>query len=850
MLFLSEEERNLQRRKLAAAMEGDREQEARHLVQLMPDFAMGWMLLGAASTDPAESLAALWKALSLEPFRASHYLNLADHLTESDPADALAKELRALALWKLALSQEVDKLLGKHFETIMGAEAWEPESYEVLAEAQERENAKWPRPAAIRARLRPYYLLNKLQQQALDAMEPSTLREILNAREECEPLFRNALRQWARSDNLVDDETVSRLVVILGEISGPDFAEELMEVINWGDMKMFVHIQWSLQRLAQRHPAPVLEVFRKLAAGDLVARAAIAEQLVVMNPVIGDVEVLTSVLDGFDNFVRESGAPFVISAVVSALRDRGETSQARSLAERYMPGLNRKGREIVRGSLAGDYVPMLKKMGLLDLTLDDICVGGALMGDEEEEVLEEDELEEEVDLAPPPKPGRNEPCWCGSGKKYKKCHLAEDEKAAREKEAPFPPDAPQSLHRIVSDKLFKAATSPEHESDLRRAKKMYFGESGEIHADEDEMDGFVQWLLYDFRDSATRSTVIETYLRIHANIPPAERSLLESLRDARFGLFEVLRVEPGSGVEIRDIFGGDPIFIHDISSSHEMHRWDCLLARPQFYQGRWIFAGNGTLVPRNLLQNLREFIERESLAARQSPADFVRANSHQLHRVVRKLYDRQLSGLRLVNNEGEEVSFGKAEYTVSDPAALLAKLRAVEELEEGKPDASGNPWFTWIQPMGEEHRPLGHLEIEGGTLRLEAMSRTRLATLRGLAEAHAGELIRHRGDHYTSVDEIKERVRRGETSPETTAPPSPEVQAALAAVLAKHYENWVDEKLPALGGKTARQAMRSKTGRQSVIDLLRMMENSEQRKKNEPVYDFNIIRRQLGLPEE
>ncbi len=26
-------------------------------------------------------------------------------------------------------------------------------------------------------------------------------------------------------------------------------------------------------------------------------------------------------------------------------------------------------------------------------------------------------------LAPLPKPGRNEPCWCGSGKKYKKCHL-------------------------------------------------------------------------------------------------------------------------------------------------------------------------------------------------------------------------------------------------------------------------------------------------------------------------------------------------------------------------------------------------------------------------------------------
>ncbi|MBI3925367.1 MAG: SEC-C domain-containing protein [Armatimonadetes bacterium] len=25
-----------------------------------------------------------------------------------------------------------------------------------------------------------------------------------------------------------------------------------------------------------------------------------------------------------------------------------------------------------------------------------------------------------------PKLGRNEPCWCGSGKKYKNCHLGKD----------------------------------------------------------------------------------------------------------------------------------------------------------------------------------------------------------------------------------------------------------------------------------------------------------------------------------------------------------------------------------------------------------------------------------------
>ena len=25
-----------------------------------------------------------------------------------------------------------------------------------------------------------------------------------------------------------------------------------------------------------------------------------------------------------------------------------------------------------------------------------------------------------------PKLGRNDPCWCGSGKKYKKCHMESD----------------------------------------------------------------------------------------------------------------------------------------------------------------------------------------------------------------------------------------------------------------------------------------------------------------------------------------------------------------------------------------------------------------------------------------
>ena len=41
-----------------------------------------------------------------------------------------------------------------------------------------------------------------------------------------------------------------------------------------------------------------------------------------------------------------------------------------------------------------------------------------------------------------PNLGRNDPCHCGSGKKYKQCHLVADEAAAREERAKAVESAP------------------------------------------------------------------------------------------------------------------------------------------------------------------------------------------------------------------------------------------------------------------------------------------------------------------------------------------------------------------------------------------------------------------------
>jgi len=42
-------------------------------------------------------------------------------------------------------------------------------------------------------------------------------------------------------------------------------------------------------------------------------------------------------------------------------------------------------------------------------------------------------VKKKQEITPEVTPGRNDPCWCGSGKKYKKCHLPEAEKKSSEK---------------------------------------------------------------------------------------------------------------------------------------------------------------------------------------------------------------------------------------------------------------------------------------------------------------------------------------------------------------------------------------------------------------------------------
>ena len=74
-------------------------------------------------------------------------------------------------------------------------------------------------------------------------------------------------------------------------------------------------------------------------------------------------------------------------------------------------------------------------------------------------------------------------------------------------------------------------------------------------------------------------------------------------------------------------------------------------------------------------------------------------------------------------------------------------------------------------------------------------------------------------------------------------------RAMLASMMQKHMSAWPDNAIPALGGKTPREAVATKAGREKVLDLIKDMENGEatQKRAGELFIDLGPLRKELGI---
>jgi hypothetical protein len=183
-----------------------------------------------------------------------------------------------------------------------------------------------------------------------------------------------------------------------------------------------------------------------------------------------------------------------------------------------------------------------------------------------------------------PELGRNDPCWCGSGKKYKNCHMHGDELAASR----------VLTRRNLVEQIQGYALEPEFESDFMSAYEFLFGRKFESLHDEAEMLDLQRALDYFVHDyplpDGTR--VIDRFAAEHGKRLSAEkRTLIEDWRHSRLTAFEVIAVEREVGMRLRDLVSGEEFDVQERLGTRDLSRWEIVVTRLMPSQDHYEIGG-------------------------------------------------------------------------------------------------------------------------------------------------------------------------------------------------------------------------------------------------------------------
>jgi len=173
-----------------------------------------------------------------------------------------------------------------------------------------------------------------------------------------------------------------------------------------------------------------------------------------------------------------------------------------------------------------------------------------------------------------PKAGRNDPCPCGSGKKYKRCCLDRDRSGpatTREERA----SALAALTHFAEEVL-----GPEEDA----AHQEFYGR-WEDRVDELDDDWtqiseatFDMWFLFDRRTDDGRQAV-DLFLAADPPLGAGERAYLDRLRGTAMRLYEVVDLSPGTSVDLRDVLTGARVRVHERLGSRSFMRHMHVAAR-------------------------------------------------------------------------------------------------------------------------------------------------------------------------------------------------------------------------------------------------------------------------------
>jgi len=477
--------------------------------------------------------------------------------------------------------------------------------------------------------------------------------------------------------------------------------------------------------------------------------------------------------------------------------------------------------------------------------------------------------------------GRNDPCFCGSGKKYKNCCLVAGSIAA---------NAPADLvwRKLrgalegIGARMLRFIEQAYGPSALDEAWDEFVCEYDiEFHPESPVLQLFMPWFYHfwspdvgtEVRDEALHGVApTAAFLARHgAHLDPMLRRYLESCLLTPLSFFEVLKTVPGERLLLRDILTGAEHDVTERGASRSMQRGDILFGQLVCIDRLTMLeASSGfTISPREkaAIVDLRAGIRKTHPVITEEVLrdhDFELLGLYQ--DIARRLFNPELPALQ--NTDGEPLSMRKLVYDLSvTPQAAFDALKhlAYDESDEqllagAKRDVAGNLEriaITWKRPGNKlhpdwENTALGTITIEPRRLTAEVNSEVRADTLADAIASALGEDAEFRVTQVQSMEKLLAEAREKAAAGSRPAPNPlaelPEVRAKVAEMIAAQWERWVDLPLPALSGRTPMEAVKDPDGREIVESLV--LEGERLGRRMTPPTDeavFRRLRERLGF---
>ena len=443
--------------------------------------------------------------------------------------------------------------------------------------------------------------------------------------------------------------------------------------------------------------------------------------------------------------------------------------------------------------------------------------------------------------------GRNDPCPCGSGKKYKQCCALTQQETAVVKKS-----HDGAIERAVSWLNTHHRKAVSRAIDIMLLEGLNEEDQNQIDAlDNETLQGVhlnaTEWLLAEglIQVKEEEKRVVDVLLGLGGPLFTIEqRRWLQQLSEQPMRLYTVTDVIPEQQMTLCDAIdtSAAPMVVIERAGSQASLLGTMIGARLMLADGQHELSGGVYAFSHLMGASVLNIIKNDAARAAQHPIAQQVFISFIIRRKWLEQFIKPMEMPTMMDAQSNNpILLLTDHYRVKEWAKLDEALTSKLDVEG---DRVGG-WRRLKKCADGLTRSISNINISYGPNKIELFHKTQAEADKGRKwfDQLAGDAVEFTGREISDpIGVLKNRPIGQKNQPASTKSASSRAQPAkanidqnpdiIANLIERHihqfYANWPDEPIPALDGKTPRQAMTTASGLERVKGLIRSYEQSEE----------------------